>query len=234
MNQRLWWMCAAASYCLSAAVSAAQLVVVASTVPGIGPGQVIDSDGAIEIPAGAELTLISQAGRMTRLAGPHSGAPGGGDSAGDPQMLASLSKLFKGSGQESGTLGAMRSMGSAAPDAPWSVDVTRTGTHCFPPDGGVELWRDKSAASSQLTMSNLAGGGRVRTAWPAGHDSLAWPPDLPLADGASYAARVSGRATAAKLQMVALPGELPSDAHRAAWMAEHGCESQARRLLGMM
>ena len=42
---------------------------------------------------------------------------------------------------------------------------------------------------------------------------------------------MKGSATAAKLTVHRLPAQLPTDAHRAKWMADKGCRPQARRLL---
>ncbi len=42
---------------------------------------------------------------------------------------------------------------------------------------------------------------------------------------------MSGKITETTLVVHRVPGGLPSDAHRAAWMAENGCIGQARALL---
>ena len=64
-------------------VMAAQLVVVASTAPAIKPGQIVDGAKKLEIPAGASVTLVSQAGKSMKLAGPYSGVPDSGSGGGD-------------------------------------------------------------------------------------------------------------------------------------------------------
>ena len=151
MNKRLCALCAATLLSVPGAVPAAQMVVVASTVPDIAPGRTIDGDKPLDIPVGAQLTVISQAGKMLKLEGPYSGAPGGGGGS-DPKLLASLSRLLQGPAQESGALGAMRSVSAGDPLDPWSVDITRTGTHCFSPGATLALWRENAAAASQVTV----------------------------------------------------------------------------------
>ena len=212
-------------------VMAAQLVVVASTATGIKPGQVIDGAKKLEIPAGASVTLVSQAGKSMKLAGPYSGAPGGGSGGGDGKAINSISKLFSGSGAESGTLGAMRSAGGGVPSDAQLVDISRSGTHCYSANDSLQLWRDKASSAAVLSMRNLAGGSRMSASWPAGDATVEWPEGLALEDGAAYLARIKGRPTAAKITLRTMPGDLDSDVSRALWMADNGCAGQARRLL---
>ena len=46
--------------------------------------------------------------------------------------------------------------------------------------------------------------------------------------------RTAGGMNAAKVTIRLVPDGLPSDAHKAAWMADQGCESQARALLASL
>jgi len=213
---------------------AAQLVVVASTAPAIKPGQIVDGAKKLEIPAGASVTLVSQAGKSMKLAGPYSGVPGSGSGGGDGKTIGSISKLFSGSGTESGTLGAMRSAGGGVPGDPRLVDISRSGTHCYTANDSLQLWRDKASAAAVLSMRNLSGGSRVSASWPAGDATVGWPEGLALENGAAYLARIKGRPTAAKITLRTMPGDLDTDVSRALWMADNGCASQARRLLSSL
>ena len=214
---------------------AGNLVVVTSTAPGLEPGKMIADGAAVDLPKGTVVTLISETGKMITLKGPHSG-PAGTTSGkgGDGTLVKALSKLIAPVGKESGALGAMRSAGTAkAPDSPWQLDVGRSGKACVPPGGKAELWRPDAASGGQMTLKGMRGGGKASVPWPAGSNTLAWPAGVTLKDGGTYLIRFKGVPTARRLTLYWVPNDLPTDAHRAAWMAEKGCKRQAKRLLGI-
>ncbi|HEX9701413.1 MAG TPA: hypothetical protein VGA19_01080 [Rhodospirillales bacterium] len=213
--------------------SAADLVVVASSAPDLAPGTVVKSEAVLKVPAGASVTLISGTGKTVTLKGPHAGPPGvGGDGAGSPDLIASLSGLLAGSGKETAALGTMRALAPPAPPTdPWVIDVGQSGDHCVAATGPATLWRGSSSHARLVSIIDLKDNSQLDVDWPAGAATLAWPSKVPLADGGRYLVRMKGSATAAKLTVHRLPAQLPTDAHRAAWMADKGCRPQARRLL---
>lgn len=71
-------------------------------------------------------------------------------------------------------------------------------------------------------------------ALPAGAQTLPWPSKTTLGEGDKYLARMKGRRVSSKLVLHLVPEGLPTDAHRAAWMADKGCLRQARRLLARL
>ncbi len=216
---------------------AQQLVVIASGAPSLKPGQVVQSGAAIEIPAGTSVTLVSETGKTVILKGPFSGpakagGQGGGQGGGGDKLIASLSGLLSGSGKETGSLGTMR---AAAPPKPpsdaWVINTGKSGDYCVQAKGPVMLWREKAAKTRILTLKNLTDKSRSKAEWPAGSATLEWPSKVNLTDGARYLLRMKGSRAARKLKLHLVPGDLPSDAHRAVWMARNGCEEQAMRLL---
>ena len=219
---------------------AQQLVVIASGAPSLKPGQVVKSGAAIEIPAGASVTLVSETGKTVILKGPFSGpakAGGQGGGQGDgkgegEKLIASLSGLLSGSGRETGSLGTMR---AAAPPKPpsdaWVINTGKSGDFCVEAKGPVMLWRDKAAKARILTLKNLTDKSKSTAEWPAGSATLKWPSQVKITDGARYLLRMKGSRAARKFKLHLVPGGLASDAHRAAWMARNGCEKQAMRLL---
>jgi len=223
----------AAMVALPLPAAAADLVVVASTAPGVVPGSIVKSDAVLNIPAGATVTLISGAGQMVTLEGPRSGAPGtGGGSAGSPDLIASLSGLLKGSERETGALGTMRAMAPPAPPTdPWVIDVGQSGDHCVAAAAPAMLWRGSSSHARVVSLVDLKDNRQIDADWPAGATTLAWPAQLPLSDGGRYLVRMKGAATGTRLTVHRVPANLPTDAHQAAWMADKGCRPQARRLL---
>ncbi len=212
---------------------AQQLVVIASGAPSLKPGQVVNSGTAIEIPAGASVTLVSETGKTVILKGPFSGpAKAGGKGGGDDKLIASLSGLLSGSGKETGSLGTMR---AATPPKPpsdaWVINTGKSGVFCVQAKGPVMLWREKAAKARILTLKNLTDKSRSKAEWPAGSATLEWPSKVNLTDGARYLLRMKGSRAARKFKLHLVPGGLASDAHRAVWMARNGCEKQALRLL---
>ena len=215
---------------------AQDLVVVNSTAPSVKPGQIVKSDAPIDVPAGTSVTLVSESGKILTLQGPHSGPPGlGGGGGGDADLLSSLSGLLSASGRETASLGTMRAISPPMPpNDPWVINIGRSGDHCVSKGGPVTLWRAKSAKAASLSLKNLNDRSKSKANWPAGARILQWPAGVVLADGARYLARLKGSRTASKLILHLVPGDLPSDAHRAAWMAGMGCVKQARRLLARL
>ena len=237
-----WISCLSGILLMTAAFSAQarQLVVIASGAPSLKPGQVVESGAAIEIPAGASVTLVTETGKTVILKGPFSGpakaggpgdGQGGGNSGGD-KLIASLSGLLSGSGKETGSLGTMRAIAPPKPPSdPWVINTGKSGDFCVRAKGPVLLWRAKTAKSRILTLKNLTDKSRSKAKWPAGSATLEWPSKVNLSDGARYLLRMKGSRAARKFKLHLVPGGLASDAHRAVWMARNGCEKQAMRLL---
>ncbi len=215
------------------AALAGDMVVIASTAPDIKAGQVFKSGAALDVPAGAEVTLITEAGTPMTLAGPRSGpveAGGGGADGGN--LVASLSGLLTGAGKETGELGTMRAAKPPeAPDDPWVVDITRSGNHCVNAGRPVKLWRSKAGRKTKLSLRNLTDRSKSSVSWPAGAATVDWPEKVTLEDGAKFMARLKGSVTASRLTIFVAPGNLQSDAYRVVWMAKFGCVQQAKQLL---
>ena len=218
--------------------SAAEFVVVAGGAPGLMPGQVVQSGATLEIPAGASVTLVSESGKTLTLKGPHSGPAGTGGGGGGnpgPGLIKALSGLLTVSGQETASLGTMRGVQPPPPPPdPWVVDIGRSGDHCVPAKGTVRLWRAKKDKARILSLKNLGDKSKSVTDWPAGSSALAWPAEVTLGNGARYLLRLKGSRARRKFNLHLVPAGLPTDAHRAAWMAKKGCETQAMRLLSRL
>ena len=236
-----WMLLSAALFAaLSFQAKAAELVVIASTAPGIAAGAMIEAGAKVTVPKGASVTLVSQSGKAVTLSGPFSGVPdvgGGGGAKGGGDLVKSLAGLVSGGGKSSESLGAMRAApGSLAarPDDPWVINVGRPGNQCAPGKGKVRLWRGKSLKAVELKLKNLSDKSRSESAWPAGASKLDWPKNFPLIDDGAYMARLKGSRKAAKIVIHLVPDDLPTDAHKAVWMAKKGCVGQARLLLGFI
>ncbi len=205
------------------------------------PGQVVDGSKPLGLAAGARVTLVAEDGQVTTLKGPFSGVPGAGPGVpAGGSLIRSLSRLVGGPSAASGALAVMRGSRGADPADAWAVNLVRSVNVCVRAGGTLVLRRKKSRSAKILTIKALPDGAQTSVAWPAGSDRIGWPKGLALKDKGRYLARIastkrlaviSGRTAGTTLIVHLVPAGLPTDAHRAAWMAEIGCMGQARALL---
>ena len=218
---------------LLATAQAGDLVVVASTAPGFKLGQIIDAGASLNIPAEKSVTLASESGKMVQIKGPHNGPPGiADDGIKEPSLIAALSRLLSGPAANKTAIGAMRSGRSSAPADPWVVETGKRGkNYCIQEGGPALLWRSNQAKVTILTLENLTTKNKVVVVWPRSTRTMTWPPKITLLDGAKYRSHLKGDRRKKKFILHLVPSGLPSDAHRAVWMAKKGCVVQAKRLL---
>lgn len=212
---------------------AQDLVVVGGGAPNLQLGQIVKSDTPLVIPAGSTVTLVSESGKTVTLKGPHEGSAGiGNEGGGSVSLVSSLSSLLSASGMKTSSLGVMRSGAPPPPPAdPWVIDIGQSGDHCVAANGPVRLWRAKNAKKRILSLKNLRDKSKSVIDWPAGTSTLNWPSDVALIDGARYLLRLKGSRAVRKFNVYLVPGDLPTTAHKAAWLADKGCKKQAKRLL---
>jgi hypothetical protein len=216
---------------------AADLVVIASDDPSVAVGTKIDGSKPIAIAADASLVLVSSTGRTIKLVGPYSGKPEPSATGHDDGLVDSLSQLIKEEGGSSTTLAVFRGGLDKTPLGRadiWGVDIAREGRYCLRPDRPAMLWWHAARPGAVVMLSgngDESGGARIR--WPQSKKYTPWPDALALSDGATYVARFRSGDTGTPLTTVLMP-ELDTDAHRAAWMGEHGCAHQALQVLGAM
>ncbi len=219
----------------SPGATAAELVIISSSSNDFKVGQVIDSSADISLTSDATVTLISENGKVITINAPHSGPIQVENPAdGDGSLIPSLKKMISGEKTEAGSLGVMRSVGgSDLPEDPWAIIAGKGGSYCVSSSKPVVLWRPNSLKTSKLSLLNTDNDKEVRTTWHAGQNILHWPRLLPLIDGATYRVDLSGESKLPKLSIQIVP-DLPTSAHSAVWMAEHGCKKQAMRLINSM
>ncbi len=218
---------------------AADLLILKSTDSNLLPeGGIIDGTKRISLPAGATVTLVGEAGNKITLKGPYSGVPGAAEqSAGGgfgSRMLMALSRLIVGTPRDASKLGATRGAASAMSEDLWKINVSMSGDHCLPAGASAELWRARADKGSTLSIKRYRSKSWVRTQWPAGDDSIAWPGDMDVVDDATYLLRLGAGITVSKVVLHRLPNDLASDFHRAAWMTDNGCLRQVRSLLSSL
>ena len=217
-----------------------QLVVIESTSPQINPGQVIDGSKSLSLPAGVQVTLVGEDGKLTKLKGPFSGAPaqgkvaGGKAAGGDKKVVAALSRLFASGAPGTSSLGAFRGYGSAVdsqvlnPPDVWAVNVYRSESLCIPEGVTPTLWRADPGRNLSLIVLHLSTGKEDTVAFPTSVHEAPWPKQVPLLDGGEYSLRDGGNMWERKLVLKSVPKDLPTEAHAIAWMADNGCLRQAK------
>lgn len=121
--------------------------------------------------------------------------------------------------------------------SPWTIDIGgNSGNRCAPADSPVTLSRDWNHKEWFLDFRNLGDRSKSVIRWPAGTNTVDWPAEVTLKDKGKYLTRNNSWTTLAFKSFVLhlVPGDLPSDAHKAVWMAERGCVEQAKRLLAQL
>ena len=220
---------------LATASAQSEYVVIAVTGPemSIKEGQRIDAGKTITLPAAASIRLLSATGQMVTLSGPFSGpaaAPAPGTPAGDGQVVARLAKFLSERPVTTNTLGAMRSVLSAAhlkePPDPWHIVISESGVQCGR-SPHVQMWRKDARKEAHLQFSS-AGGDAVRVVWPKERHTVPLPAQF-VVDQSSFQAVVGDQVMAVKLRLS--PAALSNPAEIADWMVATGCKRQAMLFL---
>jgi len=223
-------------------VLAEQLVVVGieGKAP-VGLGDVLDAAGPIVLEDGATLTLINANGKKLQVSGPHNG-PLGDQKASSSTVSAtsanqntgydvvkSLAGLFK-PNDDAKSLGAFRAGLSRVP-GPWVYNVASGADYCLDAGQQPKLWRESARKKTIVTLSNENGEKSKPLVWKKGKSTLTWPSAIQVENSMTYQTRVGRKAKVQPVTVHLVPGNLPTRAHKAAWMIGQGCEEQARRLI---
>jgi hypothetical protein len=205
---------------------AAQVIVIAADKTDLAPGTTLDAGKPISLPAGASVTLITEAGKTITLKGPYSGVPETGTAGGDPQIVASLSKLFTGDARNRSLMGAFRKGGEA--EDPWALRVGRSETTCVKVTG-ASLRRSSANRKAEAELRTEDGSANGLVVWEKGSKAAPWPSAVPLIDGGRYT--ITWLRRDFTFDLIVASAAFPTPAHAAAWLVEKGCERQARAVL---
>ena len=209
---------------------AAQLLVIDAENAAYPPGTLLKSDEAVQLGAGAHITLLAPDGNTIRIKGPFKGVAGRHAAGGNERAMMILSSLLGGKGDSTAALGAIRfpeaASRAARLPAPELIGVAESGDRCVYRNDAV-LWREDAGHESRLTIDDRDHHPRTLP-WPAGAQRLALPA-ADFQDGRRYLLSLDGK----QIDIwVHKPGRRNlNPAELAAWMAENSCLSQVFALV---
>jgi hypothetical protein len=212
---------------------AGDLVVIVSDMQSLPAGTVVSGDRPLKIAAGHNVTLISSQGKTFRLSGPYDEVIDASPTQPDG-LLNALSRLIAESKNPRTTLAVFRGWSQAVPVGRpdiWGVDITRNGPYCLRPDRPITLWWPTAKSGGNINLGHKAGSQSLVVVWPKGVKAVNWPNALPFVDGGEYAVEFATHRVEVKI--IRMPA-LATNAHRAAWMHDHGCTRQALAVLNAL
>ena len=216
------------SLLLQAAPAFANHFVVAEA-RGIGrwiPGASIDGSTLISLSQGQHLELISESGGTIELDGPYQGRASPNQAGAG--VFASLSALISEKSARTGEVGTTRAQAIHVLPDPWLIDVTHAGNACARDQAPPIFWRPSAVQTTTIVVMPDDRSWKATQRWPSGNDRLTVETEVPMRTGAVYLVSYGGAEVAIRLTNI--PASLTNDAMRAAWMADKGCEAQARAL----
>jgi hypothetical protein len=226
-------LCAGFAAANGGASLAADLVVIDARGLSFQPGQVIDDTKPLVLKEGQRVTLISANGNTLKLRGPYDQAPGAGAGGAGAGLSDALKALITQKQSRTSDVGVVRAGSAAAKlPEPWVLDVSRPGNLCVRDGDPIVFWRPSSGTTANLTVSPLDKSWKIAATWASGADRLVIPPNLPIQGRATYLIELDETQSAVTLNSI--PGAAGSDAMRAAWMIEKGCQAQAEALLAVL
>ena len=212
---------------------AEQLVVVEARGLSLQPGQTIDGGKPFSLAEGQRIVLVSSTGRIITLRGPAEQAALGNDTSNKADVAGALNALITQNMQRTQKAGVVRGGGAQlVPPEPWLIDASRAGTRCLPLGAPITLWRPEATTAETITVSPMDRSWRTRVEWSAGTDRITLPGMVPVPTRATFVVKSGGKDIG--LTLVGIPAAVDTDAMRAAWMSESGCDGQAMALVRQM
>jgi hypothetical protein len=203
----------------TATAATADILVVRSSGPSAKaypPGKRMPESARLLLKAGDQLIVLD--GRGTRIIRGPGLFTAGASAAG---RIASLAPAL----DRRARIGAVRGLeaGALRPPSIWHVDVARSSNVCVADASKVMLWRADASAAATLSISGQSGRSK-RLAWQPGSTTLAWPSDLPVADGAEY--RLSSGGEPATIRFRTMPSKPAGLEDMAQILIRHQCDAQ--------
>lgn len=220
----------------SLSAKADSLLVLKSNARDWRQGATIDGAAVLTLVEGEQLTLLSDSGKEIAIAGPYSAAPlpikmaptGGG-------LIHSLSPLFTDTSKDETVIGAFRAPDEDREALAWMIDAAllaeKSSIVCRDAHDALSFARPKGVETARALLERLGSSSRAEMVFLGDTVAVPWPAAVAVEDSARYRLTIEGEAASTEFVVALLPIGLPTPAHRAAWMANHGCRVQARRLI---
>ncbi len=207
-----------------------QLVVVEAHGVALNPGDTVDGKAPLALKDDQFVTLMSPSGQTIKIAGPSNKAPGAGAGGDTADVTAALKTLVTQKLASSESLGVVRGAGTEPiPPDPWLINATYVGNRCLPDAGPIVLWRPQAGSAVRVTITATDRSWHAAATWAAGSDRVPLPKTVPLVRRATYIVKAGNKEVA--ITLIAIPPSVRTDAMRAAWMIQEGCDTQAAALL---
>jgi hypothetical protein len=234
-------------YIFNSSVYAADMVVIRATEnAGYSKGQLLNNNAYVQLPEGAEMTVIFSSGEVLTVDSGFDGvlvdpvqAKQLANTVDDSTpLVSSLSDfLYEQASYEPPTT---RKTGQERPSSAWQVDMSNRKRHyCVAPSKPVILWRPSNSSNTAgtLEIKHTTSNERIKTVWPAHKTTLNWPKNLSVVYEDAYSVEVknlTGQRFFKKLVLHEIPSDLPTKSHQVVWMVGRGCIPQANLLLASL
>ena len=237
MSDRLSTLAVALASLLAAPVFA-DYVVLESDAALFGIGALLADDTNLRLAEGERIVLVAESGDVLEIHGPYSGPPVG-DTPQDIDVRDALTNLIENADNLHASLGSTRggiTLGKREkPRDAWQLDAFRSGRQCVVAGNAVELWRADISERLTLEIQRPGVEGTASIDWHAGEAEVPWPATLPITNDALYVLRRSGWTEAAMIHVLVLEEAVIRHRQAAiAWLAAHGCRSQAELLMSQL
>lgn len=218
----------------------AQVIVVQSNAKGLNAGSLLSNDTKVTIPKGSKAIFVLPSGATRTVSGPFKGRAGDltkGVKA-NPGVFDAVKRYVSSGGSNQKSVGAVRSavpafaLGKPLPFSWSAVPVTASGDYCVKKGAAVSLVRSRAAKQQAITIIDMATKRRARVSFKAGADSIAWPDDLGIDPGVTYAVLTDGRP--ARQMRMRLISPLPSREDTLQVLHGQRCQSQFRAFIREM
>jgi hypothetical protein len=210
-----------------ASANAAQFYVSSAQGIGLRPGTALDASKPLVLKQGQHVTLISDTGVTLTLDGPYNKPPAE-DKAQGIDVAATLNGLVTQQGRK--VAGVVRGGGSIANlPGPWLLDASQSGNVCLLEGQEAVFWRPQAASAASFAIMPADRSWKAQAPWPAGTDRLSIAGQASVHGNEAYFVSLNGTESAITVNSV--PAVLANGRVRAAWMADKGCQSQAKAML---
>ncbi len=214
--------------------TAADILVVSSSAPGLRPGMQIADSAQIEVPAGAKVRVLLPSGATLSLNGPTTRLVKD-VTKGEPiveSVWAKAKELLVTGGVDQSRPGATRGITAAGPvDTPpfsWNViGAASTGNVCVERGARLVLVRPANSKADEITLIDTSNSARAQIVWPEGSAQVDWPATLTPNAATTYQLVAKGQASR-QIRLRLLGKEEMSETAALATLLANDCRQQAR------